>query len=560
MFRLLQGAVPYKDEDLEKYVAQGWWRGMTIGDFLDLASDIHPDREAFVDQSSRYTYGQAREKVDRLAIGLMRLGIKPLDRVLVQLPNWNEFVLAYFACQKIGAITVLLIERYRPFEIGRLLRLSGATAWIVPKRTHRADFVPIIQDVLKDHPALNHVITVRGKADQTGFASLEELIEENALTSESLSQLAQRRPNPLQVAHMGPTGGTTGEPKLVPRTHNSLVCGVEFCSMSWDQHCQDSNMIAGPVGHDLSFTKGVLGSIITQGKLVFQESRDNEEICKTIEREKVTSIIWVPTLAQRLLEYEEAGQFDLNSLKKMHLGGGASHPNLVKGLMKRFKVCLYSGYGGTEGMTTITRSADDCETICSTVGRPTFPQDKYKVVGFDGGELLSNETGELLVKGPSIFSGYYNDPEVNAKAFDSDGFFRTGDLAKISVKGYITMVGRCKEMINRGGESISATDIETLIKLHPQVAAVAVVPMSDPVMGERACAYIEAKPNVRLTFEGIIAFLREQKAAVLHLPERIELVDRMPVTVAEKVDKRALRKDIERKLKCQPSPASALVR
>lgn len=548
MVVLLEGVVPYKAEDVETYVKKGWWRGLTLGDFLDRAADMHPNKEAFVDRTGRYTYAQAREKVDRFALGLIKLGLKPLDRVLIQLPNWNEFVFAYFACQKIGAIPVLLIERYRPFEIDRLLKITGATSWILPKNTHKVDFVPIIQDVLKDHAELRNVITVRGKIDRPGFWSLEDLIAENELTDQTLSELAQFKPDPLQIAHMGPTGGTTGEPKIVPRTHNSLTCGVEFCSMSWDQHCEDITMIAGPVGHDLSFTKGFLGSVITQGKLVFQESTDNADICETIEKEKVTSIVWVPTLAQRLLQYEELDRFDLSSLKKMHSGGGASHPEMVKGIMERFRMCFYNGYGGTEGMTCITRSADSCETICGTVGRPTFPYDIYKVVDFEGNELPPNTTGELLIKGPCVFSGYYNNPEENAKVFNADGFFNTGDLAKINAEGYITLTGRSKEMINRGGESISATEIEKLINLHPDVSIVAVIPMPDPLMGERACAYIETKSGVTLTFEDITAFLKAQKAAVLQLPERIEFVEKMPVTKADKLDKQSMRKDIEKKL------------
>lgn len=548
MFELLEGVVPYKEEDVETYINNGWWRGLTLGDFLDRAADMHPDKEAFVDRIDCMTYGQAREKTDRAALGLIKLGIQPTDRVLIQLPNWNEFIVAYFACQKVGAIPVLLIERYRPFEIDRLAKITGATAWIVPKQTHKVDFAPIIDEVLKNHPEIRDVITVRGKMDRAGFSSLEDLVEENHRTPDNLSLLSKHKPNPLQVAHMGPTGGTTGAPKIVPRTHNSLACGVEFCSMSWDQHCQDTTMIAGPVGHDLSFTKGLLGSVITQGRLIFQESTDNADICKTIEREKVTAVVWVPTLAQRLVQYEDLDRFDISSLKKMHSAGAANHPEIVKEIMERFRMCFYNGYGGTEGMTCITRSVDDLETICCTVGRPTFPHDIYKVVDLKGNQLPPNTIGELLVKGPCVFSGYYKNPEENAKVFDRDGFFRTGDLAKIDEKGYITLTGRSKEMINRGGESISATEIEKLINRHPDVAVVAVIPMPDPLMGERACAYIQTRPEATLTFEDVIAFLKDQNAAVLQLPERIEFVESMPFTKAEKLDKQALRKDIEQKL------------
>ncbi|NLD36885.1 MAG: AMP-binding protein [Desulfatiglans sp.] len=548
MFKLLDGAVPYKPEDEAIYINRGWWRGFTLGNYLDLAADIHPDKVAFIDRVSRYTYSEAREKADRLAVAMINLGIQPLDRVLVQLPNWNEFVFTYFACQKIGAIPVLLIDRYRQFEIERLIKLTGAKYWIVAAKTSKFDYAPLVESVLKDHPEIKNVITVRGKIEGNVYKPMEDLIHKTPLTKENRFLLTNLRPDPRQVAHMGPTGGTTGEPKIVPRTHNSLACAVEFCSKAWDQHCEDINMIVGPVGHDLSFSKGLLGSILTLGTLVFQKSTDNEEICRTIEKEKVTSVIWVPTLAQRLLQFEEIDKYDLSSLKKMHSGGGASHSDMIKEITARLNIRYYNGYGATEGMTCITRTADSFDTICRTVGRPTFPYDTYKVIDSNGLELPYNTPGELLVKGPSVFSGYYNNPEENAKIFDEDGFFKTGDIATISEQGYITLCGRIKEMINRGGESISATDIEKLILLHPDVAIVGVIPMPDKLMGERVCAYIEAQKDAALTFEGVIEFLKSKNASVLQFPERIVFIENMPMTNAGKLDKKALRTDIEKRL------------
>jgi 2,3-dihydroxybenzoate-AMP ligase len=546
--KFLDGFTPYKKKDAETYTKFRWWPGLTFGDVLDRAADIHPEKEAFVDGRTRLTYGRAREKANRLAVSLMDLGIEPLDRVLVQLPNWNEFVYAYFALQKIGAVTVLLIDRYREFEINRLIDLTGATSWIVPSKYRKTDYSPIIQDVLKEHPDMKHVITVRGEGAHELFHSLEALVETAELTDENLARLAARRPDPMQVAHMGPTGGTTGAPKIVPRTHNSLINGIEYCSKSWEQSIEDINLLAGPIGHDLTFTKGFIGSVITQGKVVFLDSTDNQDICETIEREKVTSIIWVPTLAQRMLQYEDLANYDLRSLRKMHSAGGASHPGLVKDVTEKLKMKFYNGYGGTEGMTTITRTTDDLEVICSTVGRPTCPYDTYKVIDKDGREISPGEQGELVLKGPGVFTGYYNNPEENKAVFTRDGFFRTGDVARIDEKGYITLTGRIKEMINRGGESISATEIERLITRHPEVAAVAVIPMPDPLMGERVCAYIQPKPGARLTFERIISFLKEQRASVLQLPERIEFIHAMPYTGAQKTDKRRLQKDIANKV------------
>ena len=497
---------------------------------------------------TRVTYGEARKKTNKLAIGLMDLGVQPLDRVLVQLPNWNEFVFAYFALQKIGAIPVLLIDRHRQFEINHLISLTGAVFWIVASNYKKTDYLPIIKDVQKEHPGLNKVITVRGEEKDGSFFRLEDLIAQAKLTQDERKRVAEMRPDPMQVAHMGPTGGTTGKPKIVPRTHNSLVTGTGYCSMSWNQHTEDINLIAGPIGHDLSFSKAFLGSVLTLGKIIFLDSNANEDICSAIETEKITNIVWVPALARRLVDYEGLDQYDLSSLKKMHSAGAASHPDLVKKVTQKLKMNFYNGYGATEGMTTITRANDDLETICSTVGRPTCPYDTYRVIDFDENPLPPNSSGELVIKGPGVFTGYYNNPKENRAAFTRDGFFKSGDVAVINERGYIRITGRIKEMINRGGECISCIEIEELLLKHPQVLSVAVVPMPDSDLGEKACAYIQLEKGAQLSFDEIISFLKSQKASVLQLPERIEFIDQMPHTAAQKLDKKALMEDIKEKL------------
>jgi 2,3-dihydroxybenzoate-AMP ligase len=522
MKKLLNGFIPYREEDAERYKRLGCWTGLTFGDILDRAADIHPEKEAFVDGESRLTFAQARDRVNRLGIGLMDLGIRPTDRTLVQLPNWNEFVYIYFALQKIGAITVLLIDRYRQYEINHLFQLTGATSWILPEKYGKTNYLPIIKDVLKENPQVKDVILARGKDHETCL-SLEKLIDGTALTDEDLARLVQTRPDPMQVAHMGPTGGTTGLPKIVPRTHNDLICSSEYAARAWEMDAGDTCLLAGPIGHDLTFTKGLLASILTYGKTVFLDSTDPEDICRTIERERVTALVWVPTLAKRLVGFEGLKNYNLSTLKKMHCGGGASLPDLIKAVREKLGCAYFNAYGATEGQTTITRSDDDLET-------------------------LYNTPGELLIRGPGVFTGYYKNPGENAKVFDKDGFFRTGDVAKIDEKGNIALTGRIKEMINRGGESISAVEIEKLISDHPDVALVAVIPMPDPEMGERACAYIQPRPGAELDFDTIISFLKDRKASVLQLPERIEFVDVMPFTKAQKIDKTALREDIEKKL------------
>lgn len=547
MASLLSGCIPYEPADAARYDRHRWWPGLTLGDLLDKAADVYPDAEAFLDGTTRLTWREARERVDRLATGLMELGIEPLDRVLVQLPNWNEFPLAYFALQKLGAVVVLLIDRYRQHEVNHLAQLTGATAWVVPEHYKNVDYMPIIEDVRSANPTLRTVVLARG-SEGRGYPTLDRLIADHPVSDAERDRLTARRPDPNQVAHMGPTGGSTGLPKVVPRTHNSLVCGAEYGARAWNYHGGDTCLLAGPIGHDLCFTKGLLGGIFQCARVVFLDSIDMADVCGTIQREKVTAIVWVPTLASRLIHYPALGDYDLSSLRKMHCGGGASLPDLIRGVRERLGCEFFNGYGGTEGQTCITRPGDDLETVCGTVGRPTCPYDTYRIVDALGRDQPVNSSGELLIKGPGVFTGYLGNPAENALAFTADGFFRTGDLAQRDERGYVTLTGRLKEMINRGGESISSVEVERLISDHPDVALVAVVPMPDPDLGERVCAFVQPREGASLDAEAIQAFLRDKKTAVLHRPDRIELVAEMPQTNAGKMDKRSLRALITEKL------------
>ena len=548
MIQYLKGFRPYKKEDAEKYKRLGWWAGLTYGDILDRAADIYPDKEALVDGQTRLTYEQVRQKANRLAIGFGELGVEPLDRVIVQLPNWAEFIFTVFALEKIGAIPILMLVRHRQIEINHLVQLTNAKFWVVAERTHKVDYLPIINDVLSSNPQIEQVIMVRA-AQRHSFIRLETLMQKAELTEGNLSLLAARRPDPMQVAHMGPTGGTTGLPKAAPRTHNDYLCRVEYAGRACEFNDQEICLVAAPAGHDLTFSMAICLAIFTFGKLVMLDSFEPQVVCEAIEGEKVTAIVWVPTLATRLVQFENLKDYDLRSLRKMHCGGGVSSPELIQAVHEKLDCTFFNGYGGTEGMSLLTRSHYSIERICRTVGVPTCPYESYKIVDQEGNELPSNRPGELIVKGPGIFSGYYKMPQENEKVFDKNGYFRTGDQAMINAQGDFVLTGRIKEMINRGGESISAVEMENLVTAHPDIMAVAVVPMPDPEMGEKACAYVQLKPGVKLSFEAMISYLKERGASVLQLPERIEFIKAMPYTKAEKIDKRALVEDIRQKLK-----------
>jgi non-ribosomal peptide synthetase component E (peptide arylation enzyme) len=546
---MLKGFVPYKKQDVEKYIKNGYWPNMTLGDMLDKAANSCPTKEALVDEHNRFTYAQLRDKADRLALGFIRIGIKPQDRILLQFPNWSEFIYTYFALQKIGAIPVLLIARYAQREIDHLCKLTGAIAWIGPEKYRNRDYIPVIKDIVKCNPFLKHIILVRSEGTDE-FLNLEQLVDSVELTESNLGRLAAGRPDPMEVAHMGPTGGSTGLPKVAPKTHNCFLSRAEYTAKAWELNSEDICLVVAPVGHDLSFSIVICPAMYARAKVVLINSTEPGDILRMIEREKVTAIGWVPPLAERLLNCDELSSHNITSLRKMYCGGQYSPPGLIQAVEHKLHCRYINGYGGTEGHNTMTRLDYDLSIVHRTVGKPACPHDEYKVVDhISGEELPIDKPGELIVKGPCIFSGYYHAPEENKTSFTNDGFFKTGDQAMLDAEGNVILTGRIKDIIKRGGENISPIEIESLITTHPNVARVAVIGMPDPVLAERICAYIQCKPGKTLNFESIIAYLRENGASVLHLPERIEFVDDMPLTDAGKTNKRLLKEDIKKKLK-----------
>jgi 2,3-dihydroxybenzoate-AMP ligase len=543
----IEGFIEYNKEDREKYSRLRWWLGITWGDMLDKATDIYPDKIGLVDNVGRWTNREVREKVDRLAIGLMKLGIKPRDWVLIQIPNWHEYILAFFAMQKIGALTVLLIPRHNQSEINHLATLTKPVAWLVPKEYGKIDYQPIIDDVLKQNPQLKHIIQVRAEK-KSKYPTLGELIEQAKLTKENLKALEERRPDPTEVSHIMPTGGTTGLPKASIRTHNSYITNIEYHSRAWEITSNDTIMVMTPVGHSMAMHWGIGAAIFNYAKLVLLDSVQAADICECIQKEKVTAFPSVPALVARMLDLEDLEKYDLSSLRTISIGGAPSTPELLRGAYDRLKCIVINGFGSSEGTNTATRPGDSMDIICNTVGRPVCPYDTIKIIDEAGNEAPPNIEGELVSKGPGIFTGYFKSPEENSQIFTKDGFFKTGDKAKKDHWGNIQITGRIKDIINRGGEKISAIEIENLMSTHPGIGTMAVIGMPDHVLGERICAYVTRKPGIRLTFEEIIAFLKGKGASVQQLPERIEFVDELPMTKVGKVDKKALREEIKKRL------------
>jgi 2,3-dihydroxybenzoate-AMP ligase len=546
MYKPIDGFIPYALEDAIKFTKLRRWPGITMGDMFDKATDLYPKKEALIDDKTRLTYAQLREKVDRLAIGLMKLGIEPTDRVLLQLPNWGEFVYSYFALQKIGAIVVLMLPRHNQLEINHLAQLTEAKAWIVPEQYRKISYLSIITDVLQSSSSIKYVISTRGKESARFKTDIDRLIAESELNEASLSKLAERRPDPGEVCHILPTGGTTGLPKAAARSHNDYICNVEYHARAWELNDNDICLVSTPVGHNLGLLVGITGTIFTYGKIVLLDSTRTEDFCNVVQREKVTCAPMVPSLVLRVVNFEGLKDYDMSSLRKIYAGGAPSLPELVKNVHQKIGCTFVNAFGMVEGPCCMTRLDDDFDTICNTIGRPCCPYEEFNVVDQDETPLPPNTEGELVAKGAGIFTGYFRSD--NKSIFTKDGFLKTGDLAKIDEAGNIKITGRIKDIILRGGENISAVEIEELIMANPAVEDVAVIGMPDKDLGERVCAYIKPTSGQRPSLEDIVSFMKIKGASVLQLPERIELIDEIPLTKAGKHDKKVLRQDVKKRL------------
>lgn len=534
----LEGFIGPRVEDEKQYTASGWWRNVTFGDVLDEATEKYPDKEALVDNKLRLTFTQLRETVNRLTTNLVELGIVKGDCVLLQLPNWAEFLFSFYALQKIGAPAVLILPRHGFREIDHFSRLTMAKAWILPEKYHKTDNIPIIDRALKSNPMLKSILIVRGR-ENSSFISFDKLLDSK--TPNRKSQI-ENRPGASDVAFIMPTGGTTGLPKAVPRIHNSAICDAWYRTEAREQGREDICLLSVPLEHNLGLA-AMNGTILTGGKLVLLDSTKPEDFCETVEKEKVTCAPLVPTLLSRLVNVPGLDKYDLRSLRALYVGGAKTPPDVIRAVHKRMGNLYIGAFGMSEGTGCTTRLDDDLDVILNSVGKPCCPHDDYRIVDDEGRKTPINTEGELIVKGPSIFFGYLSNPEENARAFTKEGYFITGDRALIDDKGNFRITGRSKDIIIRGGENISPADIEAMIRDHPEVEDAAVIGIPDEEFGERVCAYIKTKEGIPVSLTDITGFLRKHGASVLQLPERVEIIDEIPLTNIGKPDKKALKED-----------------
>ena len=539
---MLAGCMPWPEDVAMRYRDLGYWRRITLTDMLAQAIGRAPDKTALVYGSERIGYRALGETIDRLAGGFLEAGIRPLDRVVVQLPNIPEFVYTYFALARIGAIPVTALRAHRHTEVGHFLRASGAVAYVIPDTIKGFDYRAMARELAPKAPDLRTVF-VAGEPG-TGQHSLAKLLA----TPVDAATLAMLRPDPSEVATMLLSGGTTSLSKLIPRTHDDYVLNARLCGAAGGFDESTVLMAILPLGHNYNLASpGMLGAFYYGGTVVLAPSGEATDVFGLVERERVTTVAAVVPLISAWLASDAPDRFDLSSLKVIQNGGARLAPELRSRLRERFGCTPQEIYGTAEGLINMTRLDDSDELLLESSGAPVCAEDEVIVVDDDGREVADGVPGELLTRGPYTIRGYYNAPEKNREAFTEDGFYRMGDIVRRRGRHVFTE-GRRKDLINRGGEKISCDEVESLIYTHPKVRVVTLVAMPDPAFGEKACAFVVPKPGETLAFDELIAFLRQQKIASFKLPERLEVVTELPLSPVGKILKRELREMITAKL------------
>lgn len=527
----LPGVVPFPAELAARYREKGYWRDKSLAEEFRLCFDRFSDKVFLVDGDRHYTYRELDRLTDNLALNLLELGLKPLDRVVPTLPNNAEFVILYFALQKIGAVPIAALVTHRFAEINQFVGLSGATTCVYPERQGDFEFEPMIERVKEANASLRFCLSL---------STLKSLIEKPARLPPS--RLGEIRIAPTDPCIFQLSGGTTGIPKLIPRTHNDYaynsktaapVCGVTGDSVL---------LLALPIAHNLPLAcPGIQGYFFQGGKVVLSPSTRPEQIFALVQKHRATHIKVVPALLIRLINDPAIGNYDLSSVKLIQSGGQRMQPEVRLKTRELIPSCfVQENFGMSEGMLFFVRLDDPQEVKLETCGRPISPDDEVKLLDDEDREVADGEVGELTCRGPYTLRGYFGVPEYNARQFTRDGFYRSGDLMRRHPSGNYVVEGRKKDLINRGGEKISCEEVENLILSHPAVQNVACVPVPDPNLGEKMCACLILKSNETLSFPELVEYLKTKEIAKFKLPESLLICDDFPVSTFGKVSKKAL--------------------
>jgi 2,3-dihydroxybenzoate-AMP ligase len=535
MTTMLEGCTPFPAELAERYVREGIWRRETIAGAIASAAQKRPDAVALSDPARSLSYSQLIDEAGHLANLLSRNGIAPNDRIVIQLPNCVEFATLTIACLEVGALPVMALPAFRKAELEYLVSFSDAKAIAIAPEYRGFDHAALARElgtrlILSTTPADGCVC-----------------MRERGGSSRSIGSSAS---DPFDVALFLLSGGTTGMPKLIPRTHTDYLYNAREAAAACGLTADSRILIALPAAHNFPLAcPGLLGAILTGARTFFSPSTKAADLAKIIEQEGITHLPCVPALAIALLDLPQSSRASLASLSVITVGGQRLQEPTARALKRAFPhVMVQQVLGMAEGLLCYTSLDERDDAAFTTQGRPLSPADEIRIVGTDGTEVAPGMVGELWCRGPYTLRGYYRAPERNREAFTADGFYRTGDLVRIDPSGNLVVEGRIKDLINRGGEKINAEEIEAHLIAHPAVGAAAVVAMPDTILGEKACAYLSLRDGGVFALAAMREYLAARGVAQFKWPERIEIVHALPLTNVGKIRKSELRRDIAEKV------------
>jgi 2,3-dihydroxybenzoate-AMP ligase len=543
---MLPGCVPWPEELGREYRRKGYWFDVSIPQLFARLAGAESERLAIVDGDRRMSLGALWEQSGQLAAHFHGLGLQSRQRVVFQLPNGVEFLIAFLALLRVGVIPVMALPSHRQTEIAHYVRSAEASCLLIPDRIKDFDFRQMADAVTAEAPSLQNVF-VLGEARVQDVA-LNALIARPA-DADDLAAVDRIEHDPGDVAFMLLSGGTTALPKLIPRTHNDYIYNFSQSARVASFGPDTVLLLALPLAHNYNLgSPGMLGALALGGRVVIAPRGDCNTVFSLVEKERVTVIQAAVPLIVNWLNDPALDRFDVSSLKAVLQGGARLPSELRDRLRKRLGCQFQEDYGTAEGLLNLTRLDDPDEIVLHSSGAPICVDDEIKILDEKGNEVADGEVGELVTRGPYTIRGYYNAPQINARAFTADGFYRMGDYVRKSGR-YVTAEGRKNDLINRGGEKISVDEVENLILKHPAVRGVAIVAMPDPVFGERACAFVTLNPDAGLTFGELSEFLLKQRIAKFKLPERLEILPEFPVSGVGKILRRTLRELIETKIR-----------
>jgi non-ribosomal peptide synthetase component E (peptide arylation enzyme) len=515
------------------YRSIGAWTDKTFFEFIEERAGNHPDREVFADNRRRITYRALADEILRCAELYRRIGIRRGDVVTVQLPNWIEFAVAFFAIELIGAVANKVNPDFRARELDYILKFSGSSAYVFPREFRGFEYLSMAKGLRATVPCLEHLIVAGVAGD--GARSLDEFY-----SCPPLASVYRVRMDPNEVFRMAFTSGTTGDPKCVLHSFNTTIYAPWLVNRDMMVTEHDVLLIYLPVGLNWGYIT-LMQTIMAGARAVLLERFSARAALETIERERVTYIPTAPAAIVSMLADPELDRFDLSSLRVVITGGASAAIETIRAYQARAKGHLIELYGMLEtGFHTYTRFADDPAKVNGTIGRVVGDME-LRIIDSAGGDVPCGEIGEVAARGPTVHLGYHNNAAANAASFTEDGWFRTGDLGRfVDKSGNVQLSGRSKEIINRGGKKFFPREVEEILYTHPAILHAAMVGMPDVRLGERNCLCIVPKPGEDMSLDEALAFLKGQ-IADYKLPETIELFEELPMTGTGKVRRHVLR-------------------